>query len=155
MEKTRNERQTLWDTYANRALRNATSHFCSGKGMNFFAEPNDTRAVQPIKMLKEMIAPCPEGGCRTHRAFRLAFQKMAHFYTGHAAETLVLHKDSAFVCVRVENDLMYVSVHPWDLPSVKAHAREHNLFYDMRNVELLYLKGKNEEAMKNVVIASF
>ena len=38
---------------------------------------------------------------------------------------------------------------------MKAYARANDLFYDMRNVELLYLKGKNFESMKNVVVASF
>ena len=79
---------------------------------------------------------------------------MARFYSGYSAETLVLYKDSAFVCVRIQDELMYVSVHPWDLPAVKAYARENDLFYDMRNVELLYLKGKYDD-FDNVLVASF
>jgi len=155
MEKTHNERLQTWNAYANKALAEATNHFCSGNGLKFFSVPSDSKTSQAIALLSELIAPCKHGGCSTHRAFQAAARKMAHFYEGYSAETLVLYKDSAFVCVRIEDELMYVGVHPWDLPAVKAYAREHDLFYDMRNVELLYLKGKNEEAMKNVVVASF
>lgn len=155
MEKTHNELQKTWDTYANKALVEATNNFCSGNGLHFYSVPDDSQSAQPIQLLKELISPCRYGCCSTHRAFRAAAKEMAHFYEGYSAETLVLYKDSAFVCVRIADELMYVSVHPWDLPAVKAHARENNLFYDMRNVELLYLKGKNFESMKNVVVASF
>jgi hypothetical protein len=149
------EGQRLWDLYANKALTEATDLFCCGSGLEFYSVPDDSQSVQPIQMLQEMIHPCKFGGCSTHRAFRAAAKEMAHFYEGYSAETLVLYKDSAFVCVRIENEMMYVSVHPWDLPSVKAYARANDLFYDMRNVELLYLKGKNAASMKNVVVASF
>jgi hypothetical protein len=149
------EGQRLWDLYANKALTEATSLFCCGSGLEFYSVPDDTLSAEPIELLIEMMQPCKYGGCRTHRAFRAAAKDMAHFYDGYSAETLVLYKDSVFVCVRIENEMMYVGVHPWDLPAVKAYARENDLFYDMRNVELLYLKGKNEEAMKNVVVASF
>ncbi len=155
MEKTHNERHKTWDIYANKALVEATDNFCSGHGLHFYSLPDDSQSAQAIQLLQELIGPCRHGGCSTHRAFRAVAKEMAHFYEGYSAETLVLHKDSAFVCVRIENELMYVSVHPWDLPAVKAHARENNLFYDMRNVELLYLKGKNAAWMKNVVVASF
>lgn len=155
MEKTHNERHKTWDTYANKALVEATNHFCSGNGLKFFSVPFDKSSAQPIALLSEMLSPCDHGGCSTHRAFNAVAKEMARFYEGYSAETLVLYKDSAFVCVRIADELMYVSVHPWDLPAVKAHARENNLFYDMRNVELLYLKGKNFESMKNVVVASF
>jgi len=149
------EGQRLWELYANKALTEATNLFCCGNGLKFYTVPNDSQSAGPMEMLKEVIAPCKYGGCSTHRAFRAAAKEMAHFYEGYSAETLVLYKDSAFVCVRIENEMMYVSVHPWDLPSVKAYARANDLFYDMRNVELLYLKGKNFESMKNVVVASF
>lgn len=149
------EGQRLWDLYANKALTEATSLFCCGIGLEFYSVPDDTLSAEPIELLIEMIQPCKHGGCSTHRAFRAAAKDMAHFYDGYSAETLVLYKDSVFVCVRIDKELMYVGVHPWDLPFVKAYARANDLFYDMRNVELLYLKGKNEEAMKNVVVASF
>lgn len=155
MEKTRNQRQKTWDIYANKALVEATNHFCSGYGLQFFSVPFDSQSAQPIELLKELIRPCRHGGSSTNRAFRAVAKEKAHFYVGYSAETLVLYKDSVFVCVRIENELMYVGVHPWDLPAVKVHARENNLFYDMRNVELLYLKDKNFESMKNVVVASF
>lgn len=157
MEKTHNERHKTWDTYANKALVEATNHFCSGNGLKFFAVPLDSQSPQPINLLKEMLQPChcPSGECSMHRAFHIVAKKMARFYRGYSAETLVLYKDSAFVCVRIQDELMYVGVHPWDLPAVKAYARENDLFYDMRNVELLYLKMKNQESMKNVVVRSF
>jgi len=155
MEKTLNERHKTWDTYTNKALVEATHNFCSGNGLHFYSVPDDSQSAQAIELLKELISPCRYGGCSTHRAFRAAAKEMAHFYEGYSAETLVLYKDSAFVCVRVATEMLYVSVHPWDLPSVKAYARANDLFYDMRNVELLYLKGKNFESMKNVVVASF
>jgi hypothetical protein len=156
MEKTHNERHEIWNTYANRALVEATNHFCSGHGLKFFSVPFDSKSTQPITLLKELLqpCPCPSGECSTHRAFRIVAAKMAHFYSGYSAETLVLYKDSAFVCVRIQDELMYVGVHPWDLPAVKAYARENDLFYDMRNVELLYLKGKYND-FDNVLVASF
>jgi len=156
MEKTHNERHKTWDTYANKALVEATNHFCSGNGLKFFSVPFDSQSTQPITLLKEMLQPCPctSGECSTHRAFRIVAAKMARFYSGYSAETLVLYKDSAFMCVRIQDELMYVSVHPWDLPAVKAYARENDLFYDMRNVELLYLKGKYDD-FDNVLVASF
>ena len=155
MEKTHNERHQTWDTYANKALVEATYNFLSGNQLHFYSVPDDSKSARPIALLSIMLRPCERGGCSTHRAFHAAAKEMAHFYEGYSAETLVLYKDSAFVCVRIADELMYVSVHSWDLPAVKAHARENNLFYDMRNVELLHLKGKNFESMKNVVVASF
>jgi hypothetical protein len=156
MEKTHNELQKTWDTYANKALVEATDNFCSGHGLHFYMVPDDMRFfARHIQLLEALISPRRYGSCSIHRAFRAAAKEMAHFYEGYSAETLVLYKDSAFVCVRIADELMYVSVHPWDLPDVKAYARENNLFYDMRNVELLSLKAKNFESMKNVVVASF
>ena len=149
------EGQRLWDLYANKALTEATNLFCCGNGLEFYSVPDDTLSAEPIALLRELIRPCIHGGCRTHKAFRSAAKEMAPFYEGYCAETLVLYKDIVFVCVRIEKELMYVGVHPWDLPAVKAYARANDLFYDMRNVGLLYLKGKNEEAMKNVVVGSF
>jgi hypothetical protein len=154
MEKTHNERHNTWDFYANKALVEATNHFCSGYGLKFFSVPFDRQSAQPIALLQKMISPCQHSECSTHRAFRAAVKEMAHFYEGYSAETLVLYKDSAFVCVRIEDELMYVGVHPWDLPAVKAYARKNDLFYDMRNVELLYLKGKYAD-FDNVLVASF
>ena len=154
MEKTHNERQRLWDGYANEALIKATRKFREEGGACLYAVPGDEHTAQFITLFARIIDAQNDGDVRSRQAFFLLLKKMSHFYAGYAAEALVLYETHAFVCVRVENEFMYSNVKPWDLPEMKAYAREHNLVYDMRNVELLALKQRYI-SMQNVVIASF
>ena len=154
MEKTLNERQRLWDGYANEALTKATIKFYEKEGASLYAVPNDEHVAQFIKLFARIIDAQNDGDIRSRQAFFLLRKKMSDFYAGYAAEALILYETHAFVCVRVQNEFMYANVKPWNLPQIKAHAREHNLVYDMRNVELLALKQRYI-SMQNVVIASF
>jgi len=154
MEKTHNEQQKIWDTYANEALTLATSKFSEIGGKSLFAVPNDKFIDEFITLFARLMEPQNDGNSSLREAFFLLLKKMDHFYTGYAAETLVLYEWDAFVCVRVENELMYAHVKPWDLPHMKMHARKHDLIYDMRNVQLLALKNRYI-SMQNVLIGTF
>ena len=154
MEKTLNERQRVWDVYANEALTKATRKFWEQDGASLYSVPSDKNIVQFISLYRRVMEPQNEDDARSQQAFFSLLKQMTHFYKNYAAESLVLYETHAFVCVRVQNEFMYSNVKPWDLPEMKAHAREHNLVYDMRNVELLALKERYI-SMQNVVIATF
>ena len=155
MDKIRKERQELWDKYANGAVTKAVYPVANGHGFNFFVTKADIkRHHSHIALLHDLLTPCGDVHCSPHRLFARAVKTYEDFYSGSAKECLLIWQDSAFVCVRLVNELMYKSVSPWDLSAIKAHARAHNLFYDLRTVEIAYAKRRHG-AYDNVLVATF
>ena len=154
MEKTHNERHNLWEDYAHKAIYNATQLFCSAKGLNFYTEPSCCENTAYKKMLVRLMSPCDNPCCYAHTEFQAVARKQRAFYEGPAKETLVMFGDHIFVCVRIGPDILYSLVKPWDKPRIKRIARENNTFYDLRNVELLYLQEVCAD-LNNVVFATF
>ena len=155
MEKTRKERQTLWDFYANKAICEAKMPVACAHDYAFYLTQSDIkRHPSRVKLFKELLNPCGDKDCNYHQMFADASKVYQSFYDGYAKECLVLWQDSVWACVRIGDDLMYKSVNPWDMATIKAHARENDLFYDMRTVEIAYAKQVYSE-YDNVLIASF
>jgi len=155
MEKIRKERQELWDKYVNGAINKAVLPIATGHGFSFFVTKADVkRHHSRIALLHDLLTPCGNSDCSHHRLFANAVKTYEDFYKGSAKECLVIWQNSAFVCVRLVNELMYKSVSPWDMSAIKAHARAHNLFYDLRTVEIAHAK-RQHGAYDNVLVASF
>ena len=159
MDKIRKERQEVWDKYVNGAINKAVLPIANGYGLSFFVTGADLkRHHSRIALLRDLLTPCGDPDCKGtdcgRRLFANAVKNYEDFYTGSAKECLVLWQDSVLVCVRLVNELMYKSVSPWDTSAIKAHARAHNLFYDMRTVEIAYAKRQHGQ-YDNVLVASF
>lgn len=154
MEKTHNERHDLWDDYAHKAIHNATQLFCSARGLNFYTEPSCCENTAYKEMLVRLMSPCDRECCAAHTEFQAVARKQWAFYEGPAKEILVMFGQHIFVCVRIGPDVLYSHVKPWDVPIIKSIARQRNKFYDLRNVELLYLQQVCGD-LDNVVFATF
>ena len=155
MDKIRKERQRLWDKYVNGAMNKAVLPIATSHGLSFFVTGADLkRHHSRVALFRDLLTPCCDSNCSHHRLFANAVKTHGDFYSGSAKECLVLWQDGVFVCVRLANELMYKSISPWDMSAIKAHARAHNLFYDMRTIEIAYAK-RQHGAYDNVLIHSF
>ena len=156
MEKTHNERQTLWDGYINRALGQANWLFAQAEGARYFATSFDQDARLFVALIKEILnlhATQPESS--SAKANSAHFESMAYFFQGYCAETLVLSRAGNFVCVRVDKDFHYIRVRAEHWSEMKSHARSCEKIYDLRMTEILLMKSSNDHGLANVFVASF
>ena len=152
MEKTRKERQKLWDTYIDIAATEATCPLYEFRGLTFHEVPGCEISRPYTTWLKEMSQSphLPE-------SLATLMQVAANhkeFYEGDVGESLIILEDASFMTLRVGSDMLYVAVKPWDRHAMRSHARNKNLIYDLRNLELVSLK-ENSQGYDNVLIASF
>lgn len=156
MEKTRNERQTLWDGYINRALGQATWRFAQAEGARYFSNSFDKEAKPFVVLIKEILdlhATHPNSPAA--KANTAHFESMGYFFEGYCAETLVLSRAGNFVCVRVDKDFHYIRVSAEHWSEIKSHARSCEKIYDLRMTEIALIKSSQDHGLANVLVTSF
>lgn len=156
MEKTPNERQTLWDGYINRALGEANWCFAQAEGARYYTNSFDKEARPFVALIEEILdlhATQPESPAA--QANKAHFESMAYFFEGYCAETLVLSRAGNFLCVRVDRDFHYIRVRPEHWSAMKSHARSCEKIYDLRMTEISLIKSSNDHGLANVLVAAF